>query len=193
MVNRRSYPLSFKNLNRRYLFVSEANGSICSKFGIESGLEALLVGIEIGNWVAGDTGGGCGLSDGWGDALHESWVEWRWDNIFTSENELSARYGFLDSFWDLLLGQGRDGLRRCHLHLFIDLAGSAIQSGSEQEWEAHDIIDLVCVVGSAGGNDAVGPVLLSDSWDDFWVRVGHGEDDWVFVQAFHNSFCEEVG
>ena len=155
-------------------------------------LEALLVGIHVCDWALGNSRFGGGLDDGAGNSLHESGVEGRWNDIFATENELTSWYGFPDGIWNLLLGEGGDGLGSCHLHFFVDLAGSAIKSSSEQEWEAHDVIDLVGVVGSAGSNDAIRPVLLGNSWDNFWVWIGHREDDWVFVHALDDWLCEAV-
>lgn len=155
-------------------------------------LEALLVGIHVCDWVASYSRFGSGLDDGAGNSFHESGIEWRWDNVFATENELASWYGFLDGVWNLLPGKSGNGLGSGHLHLLIDLAGSAIQSCSEQEWEAHDVIDLVGIVRSTGSHNAIRPVLLGNSWDDFWVWIGHSEDDWVFVHALDDCLCEAV-
>lgn len=156
-------------------------------------LEALLVGIHVGDGALGNSRLGGGLDDGAGNSLHESGVEGRWNDIFATENELTSWYGFPDGIWNLLPGEGGDGLGSSHLHFLVDLAGSAIKSSSEQEWEAHDVIDLVGVVRSAGSYDTVRPVLSGNSWNNFWVWIGHSKDDWVFVHTLDNCFGKAVG
>ena len=47
-----------------------------------------------------------------------------------------------------------------HLHFLVNLFGSCVESSSEQEWEAHDVVDLVGVVRSSVGDDAIWSPLL---------------------------------
>ncbi len=65
------------------------------------------------------------------------------------------------------------------LHRLRDGGGADVEGAAEHPGEAEHVVDLVRVVGPAGGDDAgVARRLLGR---DLRVRVGHGEDDRVRV------------
>ena len=73
-------------------------------------------------------------------------------------------------------GQGLDGGQ---LHLFVDAGGADVEGAAEDEGEAEDVVDLVGVVGAAGGDDDVGADGMGIFRGDLRVGIGHGEDDRV--------------
>ena len=65
-----------------------------------------------------------------------------------------------------------------HLHLLVDFWRSGVECSSENEREAHHVVDLVWIVGSTCCENGI--------WTDFlrlircylWLWVCHSKDDW---------------
>ena len=117
-------------------------------------------------------------------------VKWSWDHILSSKLELPTRVSLLYLIRDLFASNLGKCLSSSHLHIFIDLRGSAIESSSEKVGEAHNIVNLVGVIGSTSSNDTVWSNLLSDLGSNFRLWVSHGEDDGIFVESLEACFGE---
>ena len=64
---------------------------------------------------------------------------------------------------DFGLGELGDGTNGSHLHLFGDAGGADIERTAEDEGEAQHVVDLVHVVGTAGGDDGLRADFLTSS------------------------------
>ena len=73
-------------------------------------------------------------------------------------------------------GQRRDRFDRRHLHRLVDGGGVHVQRAPEDKGEAQDIVDLVDIVGTAGGDDGVGPRRLGHFRQDFRIGIGQRQD-----------------
>jgi hypothetical protein len=69
--------------------------------------------------------------------------------------------------------------RRRHLHLLVHLGRARVERAAEDEREAEDVVDLVGIVGAAGGDDRVVAHGLHLVREDLRHRVGEREDDRV--------------
>ena len=85
--------------------------------------------------------------------------------------------GFGDGVGNILAGKHGNRLGGGDFHLFIDLAGTHIKRATEDIRKAEDIVDLIWIIGTPGGDDSVGTDLPGLFRHDFGNRVGHGEDD----------------
>ena len=94
--------------------------------------------------------------------------------------------GFGNGVRHVLAGQHGDGLGGRDLHFLVDLAGTHIKRAAEDIGEAQDIVHLVRIVRTAGGDDRVGTDFLGIFRHDFRHRVGHGEDDRSLCHGFHH-------
>ena len=68
----------------------------------------------------------------------------------------------------------------------------AVERAAEDVREAQDVVDLVRVVGAAGGHDRVAAHLLHQLGQDFRRRVGQGEDDWPLGHGRHHLGLEHT-
>jgi hypothetical protein len=75
---------------------------------------------------------------------------------------------------------------RGDFHLVIDGAGLNIQSPAEDVGKPQDIVDLIGVVGTPGGDNGVRARGLGLFRLDFRVGVGHGEDDGFCGHGFYH-------
>jgi hypothetical protein len=78
-----------------------------------------------------------------------------------------------------LVGPDRGGNRMgCrHLHLLIDAGGADVERAAEDAGKAQHVIDLVRIVGPAGGHD--GDIWLSLLGHDLGRRVRHRKHDGI--------------
>ena len=63
------------------------------------------------------------------------------------------------------------------LHLVVDRRRAHVERAAEDEREAEHVVDLVGIIGAAGGDDRIGPRRLGLGRGDLGVGIGHGEDD----------------
>ena len=87
------------------------------------------------------------------------------------------------------------GNRGCggDFHLFVDRGGMDVECAAEDEGEAQYIVDLVRIVRTPGGNDAVRPGGLGLGRGDFGVGVGHREDDRLGGHLLHIFRLQRAG
>ena len=143
---------------------------------VEPGLQAVAIGVEIVDRLAGDAGIHRRLGDSGGDYFHQSRIERGGDDIVRPELVLLAigrghflGYGFA--------GQLGDGAGGGDLHLFVDRGGPHVERAAEDEGEAQHVVDLVGIVAAPGRDDRIGPHRLGIGRGDFGIGIGHGEDD----------------
>ena len=61
-----------------------------------------------------------------------------------------------------------------------------IERAAEDVGKAQHIVDLVGIVGAAGGDDGVGTDRLDIFRRDFGIGIGHGEDDRRLRHRLHH-------
>src|SRR5690606_28095324 len=79
------------------------------------------------------------------------------------------------------------------LHFLIDHRGADIHSAAEDEGEAQNVVDLVRVVGTTGGNDAVGAHFLCDLGPDLGLGIGQCQDQRLRCHAAQHVGGEYAG
>src|SRR6185369_4238088 len=62
------------------------------------------------------------------------------------------------------------------LHLLVDSCCADVERTAKYEWETKDVVDLIGVVGTTRGNDAVGAHLARRFGSDLRVWVGEREN-----------------
>ena len=112
------------------------------------------------------------LRHGGGDAQDQARIERLGNQVFGAEATGSLRRIRRPLHRLFGLGQFGDGVYRRLLHGFVDGGGAHVQRAAEDEGEAQDVVDLVRIVGAAGGHDGVGAHRL----DQF--RHDLGRRDW---------------
>ena len=101
--------------------------------------------------------------------------------------------GFGNGVRHILACQHGDGLGSRDLHFLVDLAGTHIKCAAEDIGKAQNIVHLVRIVRTAGGDDRIRTDFLGIFRHDFRHRVGHGEDDRTLGHGFHHFRCHRTG
>ena len=72
-----------------------------------------------------------------------------------------------------------------HLHIIVDVTGSAVQRAPEDPWEGQDVVDLVGEIGAACSHDfhACGHGLVVH---DLRRRVRHGKNDGILGHGLYH-------
>ena len=76
-------------------------------------------------------------------------------------------------------GQIGEGARRGKLHLLVDRRGPGVKRSAKDERKSENVVDLVRVIGAAGGHDHVAARRSRVVIRDFRIGIGHGEDDGI--------------
>ncbi|KEH12384.1 hypothetical protein GY15_21180 [Delftia sp. 670] len=155
--------------------------------------QALAVGVVVGDGAGGDAGLFGSLGHGRRDAQDQAGVEGRGDQVVGAELQLLALVGSGDFIADVLLGQCGDFAHAGQLHGFGDLGGAAVQRATEDVGEAQDVVDLVGVVRTARGHDAVRAHGLGQLGADLGFGVGQGQDDGLVGHGLDHVGSEHAG
>eukprot|EP01022_Parablepharisma_sp_SALTPOND_P023573 TRINITY_DN501_c0_g7_i1.p1 TRINITY_DN501_c0_g7~~TRINITY_DN501_c0_g7_i1.p1 ORF type:complete len:1271 (+),score=484.06 TRINITY_DN501_c0_g7_i1:9557-13369(+) len=135
------------------------------------------IGVEVGDGAGRHAGLGSGLGHGRGDLEDQARIERGRDQVVRTEHQFLAGIGGADFGAGLGLGQVGDLAHAGQLHGFGDLGGAAVQRATEDVGEAQHIVDLVRIVRTAGGDDAIRTHSLGQFGADFRFRIGQGQDD----------------
>jgi hypothetical protein len=141
--------------------------------------QAVAVGLEVGDRPPRDAALRRGLGHGRGDAQEDAGVEGLGDEVVPPEGEALDPVGAGDRVGDVLPGEIGEGAGGRELHGLVDPARPAVEGAPEDEREAEHVVDLVRVVGAAGGHDDVGPGGVGLLGQDLGHRVRHREHDRV--------------
>ena len=71
----------------------------------------------------------------------------------------------------------------CNMHLFCDPFCPDIKRSPKDAWKCQDIVDLVWIIAPSRANDR-STGAKSCIREDFWVRICHRKDDWIFSHLF---------
>jgi hypothetical protein len=142
----------------------------------EAPLEFVAILVEIDHLARDATRDG-GPGDGGGHAEQGPRIEGEGDQIVRPELHLTQPIERGETLWYILFGERGECPRRRHLHLLVDLGRAGIQCAAEDEGETEDVVDLIGIVGAAGGDDGIvahGAHLVRE---DLRHGVGQREDD----------------
>ncbi len=156
-------------------------------------LQLLAVGVHVGDRALGHTGVGCGLRHGGRDAQDQTRVKRLGDQVIAAKGQVLPGVGAGDFFADVGLGQIGNLAHAGELHGLGDLGGAAVQCTSEDVREAQDVVDLVGVVRTAGGDDAVRACGFGQFGADFGFGVGQGQDDRLVGHGFDHVHRHHAG
>ena len=137
------------------------------------------VGVRAGRDTARDRGG----RDRGRDLQDQAWVEGLRDDVLRAEHRGRTAIRGGHDLAGLHARQHRDGLDAGDLHLLVDRGGAYVQRAAEDEREAQDVVDLIGIIGAAGGHDRVGARGAHRFGQDFRIRIGQGKDQRLGAQA----------
>ena len=124
-----------------------------------------------------NTGVDCSLCNEFSNSWSNTWIEWRWDNVFCIA---------------FFIGNQRsDCFCSSDLHLFIDLGSMNVQSTTEKTWECENVVNLVWIVGTTGTNNSSAS-FFCQSRIDFWSWVSASKDDWFVSHGFDHILSENA-
>ena len=128
-----------------------------------------------------------------GDAHNQARVEGFRDDVFGAERKFFAAIGGGD--FVVLPGAGKlgNGGDTGELHFFGDGGRAHIQRATENEGEAQHVVDLVRVVRTPGGDDAIRTGAFGVFRADFRVRVGERENQRARRHFLHHFGFEHAG
>ena len=129
--------------------------------GVDVALQRAAIGLDVGDRPGGDAGIHGGLGHRRCHLGDDAGIERARDQVLGPETDLLLAVG--RGHHVRLLGPGELGQRphAGELHLLVDRGGADVEGTAEDEREAEDVVDLVRVVGAAGGDDGVGPHRLA--------------------------------
>ena len=126
------------------------------------------------------------LGDEGRDVPDQARVEGTGDDVVGAELQAAAVVGGGDLVRHVFPGQHGQGVGAGDLHLHVHPPGAHIEGAAEDVGEAQDVVDLVDVVGPAGGHDGVRTDRGHVLGRDLRIRIGHGEDDRIGGHGGHH-------
>src|SRR5690606_30911349 len=138
--------------------------------------QLLTIGLDVGDRTGRNAGVHGGLGHRRSNLDDQARIEWLGNDVLGAERKILAGVGICHFVVLLGLSQFGDGTNAGQLHFLVDDGGAHVQSATENEGEAQNVIDLVGVIGTAGCNDAVSASLLRHFGADFGFRVGQCQD-----------------
>ena len=160
--------------------------------GEHEGLELLAVGVQIGDGAQRHAAALRRLGHGRGDLHHQPRIERLGDQVLGPERQLLPRVGRSHHLALLGLRQLGDRMHRGDLHLIGDGGGPAVQRSAEDVGEAQDVVDLVGIVGAAGGHDGVVAHGLDLFGQDLGRGVGQRQNEGLGGHAGHHVGLEHA-
>ena len=112
-----------------------------------------------------------------GDNVHQARIKRSWYDVIDAKIRCVSAIGRGDFLGHLFARQLGDGMRGRHFHLLVDPRRPDVERAAKDERKAQDIVDLVWIVGSPGGDDRIGPGRLGIGRGDFRIGIGHREYD----------------
>ena len=156
-------------------------------------VERLAIGVQILDRAAGHTGRGGGFGHGRGDAQDQARIERRGDDVVRAEVQVLAGIGVGHLVTGLGLGQGGNFTHAGQLHLLGDARGTAVQCAPEDVREAQHVVDLVRIVRTAGGDDAVRAGSTGVFGADFRLRVGQRQNHRLLAHRLDHLAGQHTG
>ena len=120
-------------------------------------------------------------------------IERRRDDVVGAVLHLPAEEGGGDLVGHILARQLCQRLGGGDLHGLVDGRGLHVERAAEDEGKAQHVVDLVGVVGAAGGDDGVRAHLGDLLRRDLGIGIGHGEDDRLVRHRLHHLLGHGAG
>ena len=139
--------------------------------------ELLAIGMEVGDRSRRHARIHRRFRHGGRDLGNEARIEGLRQDVVRAEEERFRAVGCEHDVGGLALG---DAGQRGHgrgLHFRIDRRRADIEGAAKDEWETEDVVDLVRVVRSAGGNDGIVAHGLHVLGHDLGIGIGQCEDE----------------
>ena len=155
-------------------------------------MQAFAVGVHVGNRAQCHAAVCRRLGHRWRDLHHQARVKRLGNQVLRPESQLFAGIGGSHHLALLGLGQLGDGVHRRDFHLDRDGRGAGIQGATENIGKTQDVVDLVRVVGAAGGHHGVTAHCLDVFRGDFGIWVGQGKNDGVRCHLLNHGRFEHT-
>ena len=119
------------------------------------------------------------LGDRHRNDVDEARIERRGDDVVAPEARPRAAIGGGDLVGHVLAREFGQRMGGGDLHLHVDRLGAHVERAAEDVGKAEDVVDLVGIVGAAGGDDHVVARLPRVFGRDLGIGIGHRENDRV--------------
>ncbi len=117
-------------------------------------------------------------------------IERNGDDIFRTEFRTVAAIGGRHLVGHFLARKLRQCVSACNFHLVVDCCRVNVERAAEYIGKPEHIVDLVRIVGPAGGNNCIitnGSGILRR---DFRVRIGHRKDNRIWCHDAQHVRCQ---
>ncbi len=141
--------------------------------------QLVAVGGKVGDRHAGHPAVHGRARHGRRDLDDQARVERTRNQVVGPETELLVAVGRGHHVRLLFVRQLGNGVDAGRLHGFVDGGRAHIERATEDEWKAQYVVDLVRIIGAAGGNDGVRAYLARQFGADFGLRIGQRENQRV--------------
>ena len=155
--------------------------------------QALPIGVEVVDGTGGDARVHRGVRHRGGDLGEQPGVERARDQHVGTEPGLPAAVRLGHQIGRLPAGQPGQRVDAGELHRLVDVGRSRVERPAEDERKAQDVVDLVRIVGPAGGDDRVTARLAGGLGKDLGHRVREREDERILRHARDVVGFEHVG
>ena len=156
-------------------------------------VEFVAVGLHILDRTGGDAAFHGSFDNRQRDFLDQARVEGFWNQVFRAEFQYFIGVGFCYGFRWFAVNQIGDGFYTGLFHSVIDDGGAAVERAAENERKAEYVVDLIGVVGAAGGQDGIRAGGLGDFRHDLGGGVGHGENQRVGCHFLDHVDLKDAG
>ena len=125
----------------------------------EQALELFAIFVEVDGFLR-DTGIHRSFGDGRRLPNQHARIEGLGDQVVGPKLQTLDTVSATDRVRNIFFGQIRQSMSRGQFHFFVDGGGANVQGSAEDERESQNIVDLVGIVGAAGGDDHIGASVL---------------------------------
>ena len=139
------------------------------------------IGLEIGDRPRRHARIHRRLGDGGRQFDQQARIEGLGDQIIGPEDQIGRPVGLDHRFVCARFGEARQRMHAGHLHLVVDGSSADIEGAAKQIRETQNVVHLVRIIRTAGGQDRVGTRRQGDFGADFRFGIGEREDQRTFA------------
>ena len=154
--------------------------------------ELVVVGVPVGNRLAGHTAFDSGLSDGDRNVREQARIQRLRNQVFLAEGEALGVVGDVHHVGHRLVREGGNRTHGGMLHVFVDAGGTYVQGSAEDVGETDDVVHLVRIVTAARRKNQVTAARHGFFVADFGSRVRECEDDRLVGHAADHFTRQDV-
>ena len=154
--------------------------------------QTVVVGIPIGNRLAGHATFDSGLGHSDGHIGQQTRIERLRNQVFLTEGKALRVVSNVHHIRNRLVGKGCNSAHGSVLHVFVDAGGANVEGSTENVGETDNVVHLVRIVAAARRKNQVATACHGFFVADFGVRVGECENDRLVGHATDHFASQDI-